>query len=67
MQIQIKRRTLHRLGDFDVNELMDQSKAYVGPVVDEIYRQLIERDFNLNNPEMPMILAAFNIYQHSRH
>ena len=40
-----------------MNELMDLAEAYVGPMIDAIYRQLMERDFALENPEVVMFLV----------
>ena len=36
--------------NFNLDELMDLAEAYVGPMVDAIYRRLIERDFALGGP-----------------
>ena len=33
------------MDNFNLDELMDLAEAYVGPMVDAIYRRLIERDF----------------------
>ena len=44
---------------------MDLAEAYVGPMVDAIYRRLIERDFALEDPEVVMLLTALiNILGH---
>ena len=37
---------------------MDLAEAYVGPMVDAIYRRLIDRDFALEDPEVVMLLTA---------
>ena len=39
-----------------MNDLMDLAEAYVGPVIDAIYRRLIDRDFTLDL--VIMLLAA---------
>ena len=44
---------------------MDLAEAYVGPMVDAIYRRLMERDFALEDPEVVMLLTALiNILGH---
>ena len=44
---------------------MDMAEAYVGPVVDAIYRRLMDRDFALEGPEVVMLLTALiNILGH---
>ena len=44
---------------------MDLAEAYVGPMVDAIYRRLIDRDFALEDPEVVMLLTALiNILGH---
>ena len=44
---------------------MDLAEAYVGPMVDAIYRLLMERDFALEDPEVVMLLTALiNILGH---
>ena len=44
---------------------MDLTEAYVGPMVDAIYRRLIERDFALEDPKVVMLLTALiNILGH---
>ena len=48
-----------------MDELMDLAEAYVGPMVDAIYRRLIDRDFALEDPEVVMLLTALiNILGH---
>ena len=37
---------------------MDLAEAYVGPMVDAIYRRLMDRDFALEDPEVFMLLTA---------
>ena len=46
------------MDNFNLDELMDLAEAYVGPMVDAIYRRLIERDFALEDPEVVMLLTA---------
>ena len=44
---------------------MDLAEAYVGPMIDAIYRRLINRDFALEDPEVFMLLTALiNILGH---
>ena len=53
------------MDNFNLDELMDLAEAYVGPMVDAIYRRLIERDFALEDPEVVMLLTALiNILGH---
>ena len=48
-----------------MNEYMDLAEAYVGPMIDAIYRRLMDRDFALEDPEVFMLLAALiNILGH---
>ena len=48
-----------------MDELMDLAEAYVGPMVDAIYRRLMDRDFALENQEVVMLLtASINILGH---
>ena len=49
-----------------MNEMMDLAEAYVGPIVDAIYRRLTDRDFALEDPEVVFLLlvAFFNILGH---
>ena len=35
------------MDNFDLDELMDLADAYVGPIIDEIYQRLMDRDFAL--------------------
>ena len=46
------------MDNFNLDELMDLAEAYVGPMVDAIYRRLMERDFALEDPEVVMLLTA---------
>ena len=46
------------MDNFDLNENMDLAEAYVGPMIDAIYRRLIDWDFALEDPEVVMLLAA---------
>ena len=44
---------------------MDLAEAYVGPMIDAIYRLLVDRDFALEDPEVVMLLTALiNILGH---
>ena len=44
---------------------MDLAEAYVGPMLDAIYRRLMKRDFALEDPEVVMLLTALiNICGH---
>ena len=53
------------MDNFDLNEYMDLAEAYVGPMIDAIYRRLMDRDFALEDPEVFMLLAALiNILGH---
>ena len=47
-----------RMDNFNLDELMDLAEAYVGPMVDAIYRRLMDRDFALEDPEVVMLLTA---------
>ena len=46
------------MDSFNLDELMDLAEAYVGPMVDAIYRRLTDRDFALEDPEVVMLLTA---------
>ena len=37
---------------------MDLAEAYVGPMINAIYRRLMDRDFALEDPEVVMLLTA---------
>ena len=53
------------MNNFNLDELMDLAEAYVGPMVDAIYRRLMDRDFALEDPEVVMLLTALiNILGH---
>ena len=53
------------MDNFNLDELMDLAEAYVGPMIDAIYRRLIDRDFTLEDPEVVMLLTALiNILGH---
>ena len=53
------------MDNFNLDELMDLAEAYVGPMIDAIYRRLIDRDFALEDPEVFMLLTALiNILGH---
>ena len=46
------------MDNFNLDELMDLAEAYVGPMIDAIYRRLMDRDFALEDPEVVMLLTA---------
>ena len=51
------------MDNFD--ELIDLTEIYVGPVIDENYRRLLERDYAQDDPVVPMLTAALtNILGH---
>ena len=53
------------MDNFNLNELMDLAEAYVGPMVDAIYRRLMDRGLALGDPEVVMLLvASINILGH---
>ena len=53
------------MDNFNLDELMDLAEAYVRPMVDAIYRRLMDRDFALEDPEVVMLLTALiNILGH---
>ena len=55
----------NRMDNFNLDELMDLTEAYVGPMIDAIYRRLMDRDFALEDPEVVMLLTALiNILGH---
>ena len=55
----------NRMDNFNLDELMDLAEAYVGPMIDAIYRRLMDRDFALEDPEVVMLLTALiNILGH---
>ena len=44
---------------------MDLAEGYVGPMIDAIYRRLMDREFSLEDPEVVMLLTALiNILGH---
>ena len=47
-----------KMDNFDLDELMGLAEAYVGPMIDAIYRRLIDRDFALEEPEVVMLLVS---------
>ena len=61
----IKSNLKNSMDNFNLDELMDLAEAYVGPMIDAIYRRLIDRDFALEDPEVVMLLTALiNILGH---
>ena len=53
------------MDNFNLDELMELAEAYVGPMIDAIYRRLMDRDFALEDPEVVMLLTALiNILGH---
>ena len=46
------------MDNFNLDELMDLAEAYVGTMIDAIYRRLMDRDFALEDPEVVMLLTA---------
>ena len=53
------------MDNFNLDELMDLAEAYVGPMVDAIYRRLMDRDVALEDPEVVMLpTALINILGH---
>ena len=53
------------MDNFNLDELMDLAQAYVGPMIDAIYRRLVDRNFALEDPEVVMLLTALlNILGH---
>ena len=55
----------NRKDNFNLDELMDLAEAYVVPMIDAIYRRLMDRDFALEDPEVVMLLTALiNILGH---
>ena len=54
------------MDNFD--KLIDLADAYVGPVKDELYRILLERDYARDDPEVAMLTAALtNILGHDNY
>ena len=61
----IKSILKNSMDNFNLDDLMDLAEAYVGPMIDAIYRRLIDRDFALEDPEVFMLLTALiNILGH---
>ena len=55
----------NRMDNINLDELMDLAEAYVGPMIDAIYRRLMDRDFALEDPEVVMLLTVLiNILGH---
>ena len=53
------------MDSFNLDELMDLAEANAGPMVDAIYRRLMDRDFTLEDPEVDMWLTALiNVLGH---
>ena len=53
------------MDNFNLNELMDLAEAFVGPMIDAIYRRLTDRDFALEDSEVVVLLVALiNILGH---
>ena len=46
------------MDNLNLDELMDLAEAYVGPMVDAIYRRLMDRDFALDDPVVVILLTA---------
>ena len=44
-----------RMDHFNLDELMDLAEAYIGPMIDAIYRRLMDRDFALEDPDAVML------------
>ena len=62
---QIESNLKNRMYNFNLDELMDLAEAYVGPMIDAIYRRLMDRDFALEDPEVVMLLTTLiNILGH---
>ena len=62
---QIESNLKNRMDNFNLHELMDLAEAYIGPMIDAIYRRLMDRDFALEEPEVVMLLTALiNILGH---
>ena len=62
---QIESNLKNGMDNFNLDELMHLAEAYVGPMIDAIYRRLMDRDFALEDPEVVMLLTALiNILGH---
>ena len=49
----------------NLDELMDLAEVYAGPVIEEPYRRLLEKDYAQDDPEVGMLTAALtNILRH---
>ena len=46
------------MDNFDLDELVDPAEAYVGQMIDAIYRRLTDPDFALEDPEVVRLLVA---------
>ena len=56
------------MDNFNLDELMDVTETYVGPMVDSIYRRLMDWDIALEDPEVVMLLTSLiNILGHDNH
>ena len=56
---------MNSMENFNLDELMDLSEAYVGLMIDAIYRRLMDRDFAMEDPEVFMLLTVLiNILGH---
>ena len=63
--MQIIKSESYETDNFDLNELKDLAEAYVGPLIDPIYRRVVDRDFAPEDPDMLMLLATLtNILGH---
>ena len=49
-------RIKKKMDYFDFNEYMDLAEAYVGQMVDAIYRRLMDRDFALEDPDVQVVM-----------
>ena len=55
----------NEMDNFDLNEPMDLAEVYMRPILDAIYRRLMDRDFALEDPEVVMLLISLiNILGH---
>ena len=55
----------NEMENFDLNELMDLAEAYEAPMIDAVYRRLMDRDFALEDSEVVILLATLiNILWH---
>ena len=59
---------LQENGQFQLERIDGPGRDIVGPMVDAIYRRLMDRDFTLEDPEVVMLLTALkNILGHDNH